>query len=61
MIFWGEQDVFFTPAGGEAYLRDLPKAEIHRLTAGHFATEDNLPYIAEHIISFYDKQVKPTK
>lgn len=61
LIFWGEQDVFFTPAGGEAYLRDLPKAEIHRLTAGHFATEDNLPYIAEHIISFYDKQVKPTK
>lgn len=58
LIFWGQKDVFFTPAGGEAFLRDLPKAEIHRLNAGHFATEDNLPYIASHIIRFYDKQVK---
>ena len=58
LIFWGEHDPFFTPAGGEAYLRDLPKAEMHRLNAGHFATEDNLPYIANHIISFYDGRVK---
>jgi pimeloyl-ACP methyl ester carboxylesterase len=58
VIFWGEHDPFFTPAGGEAYLRDLPKAEIHRLNGGHFATEDNLPYIAEHIIGFYDSDVK---
>lgn len=59
VIFWGQHDVFFTPEGGEAFLKDLPKAELHRLNAGHFATEDNLPYIADHIISFYDKQVKP--
>ena len=31
LIFWGQRDIFFTPEGGEAYLRDLPKAEIHRL------------------------------
>lgn len=61
LIFWGEHDPFFTPAGGEAYLADLPKAEIHRLNAGHFATEDNLPFIAEHIIGFYDKSVKPRR
>lgn len=61
LIFWGQNDPFFTPAGGEAYLRDLPKAEMHRLNAGHFATEDNLPYIADHIIKFYDKQVKGKK
>jgi pimeloyl-ACP methyl ester carboxylesterase len=61
LIFWGEHDPFFTPEGGEAYLKDLPKAEIHRLNAGHFATEDNLPLIADHIISFYDKNVKPKK
>ena len=59
LIFWGEDDIFFTPAGGEAYLRDLPKAEIHRLKAGHFAVEDNLDFIASHIVSFYDKNVKP--
>src|SRR6185437_10011852 len=34
LIFWGQGDLFFTPAGGEAYLRDLPNAEIHRLTSG---------------------------
>ena len=61
LIFWGQHDPFFTPAGGEAYLKDLPHAEMHRLNAGHFATEDNLPFIAEHIIGFYDHQVKPAK
>lgn len=57
VIFWGQHDPFFLPAGGEAFLRDLPKAEMHRLNAGHFATEDNLPYIAGHMIDFYDRQV----
>ena len=61
LIFWGEHDPFFTPEGGEAYLKDLPKAEIHRLNAGHFATEDNLPYIADRIVSFYDQVVKPAR
>jgi pimeloyl-ACP methyl ester carboxylesterase len=61
LIFWGQHDPFFTPEGGEAYLKDLPKAEMHRLNAGHFATEDNLPYIASHIISFYDHRVEPAK
>ena len=57
LIFWGRDDVFFTPAGGEAFLRDLPKAEIHRLAAGHFAVEDNLDFIATRIKSFYERQV----
>jgi pimeloyl-ACP methyl ester carboxylesterase len=59
VIFWGQNDPFFSAAGGEAFLKDLPKAEIHRLNAGHFATEDNLPFIASHIVSFYDERVKP--
>ena len=58
LIFWGQHDVFFTPEGGEAYLKDLPRAEMHRLNAVHFATEDNLPYIADHIVRFYDRVVK---
>ena len=58
LIFWGQHDPFFSPEGGEAFLKDLPKAEIYRLNAGHFATEDNLPFIADHIIAFYDKSVK---
>ena len=57
IIFWGQQDLFFTPAGGEAYLADLPKAEIHRLDAGHFAVEDHLDYIADGMHHFYDEEI----
>jgi pimeloyl-ACP methyl ester carboxylesterase len=57
LIFWGQEDVFFTPAGGEAYLRDLPDAEMHRLKAGHFAVEDNADYIAQHMKAFFDSTV----
>ena len=53
IIFWGENDIFFTPEGGEAYLKDLPKAEMHRLDAGHFAVEDNLQLISEQMHRFY--------
>lgn len=57
IIFWGQGDIFFTPAGGEAYLGVLPNAEMHRLNAGHFAVEDCLEYISEHIRGFYEKFV----
>lgn len=57
LIFWGQGDIFFTPAGGEAYLRDLPDAELVRLDSGHFAVEDNLEVIAARIIGFYDDRV----
>ena len=59
VIFWGQKDIFFTPEGGDAYLTDLPDAEIHRLDAGHFAVEDHLEYIAENIRRFYDASVAP--
>ena len=57
LIFWGQGDIFFTPEGGEAYLRDLPDAELVRLESGHFAVEDNLEAIAERIVGFYDEKV----
>ena len=55
IIFWGQDDIFFTREGGESYLTDLPEAEMHRLKSGHFAVEDNLQYIAEHMLAFYNK------
>jgi len=57
IIFWGQDDVFFTPEGGEAYLKDLPDAEMHRLAAGHFAVEDSLNEIAGGMHSFYSEKV----
>jgi pimeloyl-ACP methyl ester carboxylesterase len=55
IIFWGQDDIFFTREGGESYLKDLPKAEMHRLKSGHFAVEDCLPEIVEKMISFHKK------
>ncbi|MEO8770213.1 MAG: alpha/beta fold hydrolase [Ferruginibacter sp.] len=61
IIFWGQTDIFFTPAGGEAYLKDLPNAEMHRLDAGHFAVEDHLNYISDNIKRFYKEKVAGKK
>lgn len=57
LIFWGQDDIFFTRAGGEAYLNDLPHAEMHRLDSGHFAVEDCLEQIATNIQRFYDEKM----
>ena len=60
IIFWGQDDIFFTREGGDAYLADLPSAEMHRLEAGHFAVEDHLDYIATHIKHFHAQTVVGT-
>ena len=57
LIFWGQGDIFFAPAGAEAYLRDLPDARLVRLDSGHFALEDRLQEIVDGINSFYDETV----
>jgi pimeloyl-ACP methyl ester carboxylesterase len=57
IIFWGQDDIFFTREGGEAYLEALPNAEMHRLESGHFAVEDCLDYISENIHRFYEQSV----
>lgn len=61
IIFWGQDDIFFNREGAEAYLEDLPKAEMHRLDSGHFAVEDSLDYIATNIRRFYDQKVAPSR
>ena len=57
LIFWGQNDMFFTREGGEAYLKDLPNAEMRRLDSGHFAVEDCLNEIASNISRFYFERV----
>jgi pimeloyl-ACP methyl ester carboxylesterase len=53
IIFWGQNDIIFTSEGGEAYLKDIPDAEIHRLESGHFAVEDCIGEIVADMKSFY--------
>jgi len=57
LLFCDQDDVFFTKEGGEAYLKDLPNAEMHRLVGGHFAAEDNLEYVSDNIHRFYADKV----
>lgn len=49
VIVWGKNDPFFTVEGAQAYLRDIPKAELHLLDTGHFALEDSCDFIAQQI------------
>ena len=42
---------------GEAFLKDLPNAQMHRLEAGHFAVEDSLTTIVDGMIHFYNDNV----
>jgi pimeloyl-ACP methyl ester carboxylesterase len=46
LIVWGKNDPFFTVEGAKAYLRDIPKAELHLFDTGHFALEDSSDLIA---------------
>jgi pimeloyl-ACP methyl ester carboxylesterase len=52
LIVWGKGDFVFTPAGAEAYRKDLKHVELHMLNAGHFALETNASEIAEYIRGF---------
>jgi pimeloyl-ACP methyl ester carboxylesterase len=52
---WGKNDPFFIPPGAEAFKKDLPKAEVHLLDAGHFAVESDTKKIAELMLTFLGK------
>ena len=55
LIVWGRNDPSFVAAGGEAFKRDLPDAEIHLLDAGHFALDEKNDEIASLILKFLVK------
>lgn len=55
LITWGANDPFFTVEGAKAFLKDLPKAELHLLNTGHFALEDHANEIAALMIQFLGK------
>jgi pimeloyl-ACP methyl ester carboxylesterase len=52
LIVWGRDDPFFTVEGAKAYQRDLPKAKLHLIDAGHFALEEASDFIAGQIREF---------
>jgi pimeloyl-ACP methyl ester carboxylesterase len=52
LVVWGKYDPSFQVAEAAAYQRDLPKAEIHILDAGHFALYDKPDDIAGLMTNF---------
>jgi pimeloyl-ACP methyl ester carboxylesterase len=52
LIVWGKNDPAFIAAGAEAYLRDLPDAELHLIDAGHFAVEEQAAMVGGYILPF---------
>jgi pimeloyl-ACP methyl ester carboxylesterase len=57
LITWGANDKIFPSDGAHAYLKDLPKAELHLLDTGHFALEDKGPQIAQLMLDFLDRHL----
>ncbi len=56
LIVWGKHDPAFISPGAEAYLNDLPNAELHLIDAGHFALEEQPVEIARYIHGFMARQ-----
>ena len=52
LAIWGKNDLFFIPAGAEAFKRDIPSAEVQFLDTGHFAIETNVTEIATAVRTF---------
>lgn len=52
LVVWGRYDPSFEVAEAEAYRRDLPKAEVHVLDAGHFALDEKPDQVAALIRKF---------
>lgn len=42
LIAWGPQDGYMPERAAQAYVHDLPNAELHLLDGGHWALETNL-------------------
>ena len=52
LAIWGQGDPAFVPAGANAFKKDLPKAEVKFLDAGHFALETKVKEIAVETLKF---------
>ncbi len=57
LVVWGRNDPSFIAAGGEAFKRELPDAEIHLLDAGHFALDEKNDEIASLILTLLAKHL----
>src|ERR1700683_4113137 len=52
LVIWGKHDLAFDPGQPERYRRDVRKAEVHVLDAGHFALDTKADEIAAMVGQF---------
>jgi pimeloyl-ACP methyl ester carboxylesterase len=55
LVIWGRYDQSFDLSEPEAYRRDVPKAEVHVLDAGHFALDTKADEIAALVRQFAER------
>jgi len=56
LVLWGKYDPSFELSEAEAYRRDVPKAEVHVLDAGHFALDTKADEVAALVREFMQAQ-----
>lgn len=52
LVLWGKYDPSFQVAEASAYARDVKRAQVYVLDAGHFALDTDADFIAEKIRDF---------
>lgn len=52
LIVWGPQDGYMPEKSAKAYLRDLPNAEVHLLSGGHWLLETHLDEVSALVRHF---------
>ncbi len=52
LVLWKKHDLSFDLTEPEAYRRDVPKAQVHVLNAGHFALDTAADEIADLVRRF---------
>ena len=52
LVIWGKYDLSFDPGEPERYRKDVPKAEVHVLDAGHFALDTAADEVAALVREF---------
>lgn len=58
LLVWGKNDAFFPVPGAEGYKRDIKEIDYFILDTGHFALEEEGPFIIEKMRSFMKNRIK---
>jgi pimeloyl-ACP methyl ester carboxylesterase len=61
LVIWGKHDLSFDPGEPERYRKDVPKAEVHVLDAGHFALDTKADEIAAIVRKFVSSHATETQ